>query len=1319
MFKKIVSSIVGDPNKKIINNLRPTVNAVGEMEAALQRLPDEAFRERTAALKERVAGGAALDDVLPEAFALVREASRRAIGLRHYDVQIMGGMLLHQGEVVEMRTGEGKTLVATLPLYLNALEGKGAHLVTVNEYLARRDGGWMGKIFHLLGLSVGVIGPQGMSSLFDPEYVNPGAELEDERLVHWRPCTRRQAYEADITYGISSEFGFDYLRDNMAVRQDQLVQRDLHFAIIDEVDNILIDEARTPLIISGPAARSGKDYQRFAEYVRRLRPNTAGEEEEPNGHYDIDEKSRSISLTEVGIAEIERRIEELDPDAGDSLYDPRFYHLTYYLDNALRAQYLFKRDVDYVVQGDEVVIVDDFTGRLMPGRRYSDGLHEAIEAKEGVNVKRETQTVATITLQNYFRIYDKLAGMTGTALTDAEEFDKIYELGVTPLPTNVEYIIDTGQMGLETRREKVDGAEAIVYVKPGSGDPIYYKRTDFADQVYGTIDAKDQAILREIKAVHATGRPILVGTTSVEHSETIARYLNRERIPHAVLNAKIHQSEALIVAQAGRKGAVTISTNMAGRGTDILLGGNAEGLAAEALENEMFDRPQLAQLALTLLADGEDAARDAARKSSKLTEDLVDTLAQTRARFEDAMREVDQVQIVGHLARVLQEPYGIDYNDLLEVLRRVRGGQLAEARVFVEELDKDVALVDDIMRRWSELVRYQNIRADDKQVAQFLAEQTFELHYNARAALIRAVLGDRMDEAQTLVTTIPGLGPQHIARIQELREQAKRDKEEIWRLGGLHVVGSERHESRRIDNQLRGRAARQGDPGSSRFFLSLEDDLMRRFGGERLKGFMTRTNIPEDMPIESGILDRIIESSQERIEGYNFDMRKNVVEYDDVMNAQRQAVYNERREILMGEDANLDQKVDDAFDQAIEELIDHYVNDYTGFVRAEVERVVEDFTTDATNTVNLPAVLRRVGSLLPLMAELDREELERMPPDRLTTKLVSLAHEQERQGTNLLQLLQAMGRFLPLVPPVPNLGALAGHKSGQVQTRERLRGEYLAQVESLFSEFLADYADKADRDAIWSEAETAINDAFSHFSLDGLSIKNMNERQAHFREGIDATLRDLLLQSLAALDAEQLAEALENYIDKQQAKWRQFIGEEEYRNYERLLLLQAIDREWRDYLTAMDDLRREIGLQAFGQRDPKIEYKKRSFEMFGDMRKNIDRDIADRFFRDISQHQAFIRQQQQEVAYKVQSQDAGYQTVKREKGKGTELRKDSPDVGRNDPCPCGSGKKYKNCHGRPQAGAAAAAGGGNGQAAQPAKSGKKPTKGQQKKHARR
>jgi preprotein translocase subunit SecA len=1318
MFKKIVSSFVGDPNKKIINNLRPIVDSVNGMEADLQRLPDEALHERTAALKDRVAAGAALDDLLPEAYALVREASRRAIGLRHYDVQIMGGVLLHRGEVVEMRTGEGKTLVATLPLYLNALTGKGVHLVTVNEYLARRDGGWMGKVFHSLGLSVGVIGPQGYSALYDPDYVHPGAELEDDRLVHWQPCTRRQAYEADITYGISSEFGFDYLRDNMALEQSSLVQRDLNFAIVDEVDNILIDEARTPLIISGPADQSGKDYLRFAQYVRGLRANTAEEDEEPNGHYDIDEKSRSISLTDMGISEIENRIPEIDTEAGDNLYDPRFYKLTYYLDNALRAQYLFKRDVDYVVQDGEVIIVDDFTGRLMPGRRYSEGLHEAIEAKEGVNVKRETVTVGTITLQNYFRLYDKLAGMTGTALTDAEEFDKIYELGVTPLPTNVEYIIDTGAMDLETRREKVESAESVFYVKPGSGTPKYYKRIDFPDQIYSKGAAKDQAIIGEIKRVHETGRPILVGTTSVEHSETIHDLLKKEAIDHTVLNAKLHQSEALIIAQAGRKGAVTISTNMAGRGTDILLGGNPEGLAAEALGEKMFDRDDLVRLAQRLMAEGEDAARDMARRDRKFNEDLVDALLATHAEYEAAREEIDEVQIMGYLAKTMQEPYEIDYNDLLVTLRLVRDGELGEAREYIEEMGGDIAIVEDIARRWNDLALYARVHNDPRKVGEFLAEKVFEDNYNGRAALIRLVLADQPEEARRLAQELPGLQPEHVDLIQELRERVRRERDEIWGMGGLHVVGSERHESRRIDNQLRGRAARQGDPGSSRFFLSLEDDLMRRFGGERLKGLMAR-GLPDDQALESSMFDRVIESSQERIEQYNFDMRKNVVEYDDVMNKQRQAIYNERREILMGAGDDLDKKVSAIFADAIDELVDNYIEDYAGYVRREVERIVQEHSTDATDTVHVVSILRQLRALLPDSGKLNREELERLTPERLTERLASLAHENEREGTNLLQLLQAMSQFLPLMPQAPNLGLLVRHKSGQMQTREKIRQEFVKQVQELYDDFLAEYIDGADRERIRSQTESGLNQAFAQFDFFDLTLKNYKQRQTRFRQSIDEMLRSLLLDSLSTLDGEQLSAALNHYVEKRLAQWREIIGDEEYGNFQRLMLLQSIDREWRDYLTAMDDLRREIGLQAFGQRDPKVEFKKRSFEMFSDMRRNIDRYLADNFFRRIGGHQQYIQERQAYVTYREQAREAGYQVV--QKGKRTELRKDTIDVGRNDPCPCGSGRKYKNCHGRPGM-ATAAAGGGNGQAAQggnakpAAKAGKKPP---QKKKARR
>ncbi|MCA9959474.1 MAG: SEC-C domain-containing protein, partial [Anaerolineales bacterium] len=904
----------------------------------------------------------------------------------------------------------------------------------------------------------------------------------------------------------------------------------------------------------------------------------------------------------------------------------------------------------------------------------------AIEAKEGVAVKRETVTVATITLQNYFRLYEKLAGMTGTAVTDAEEFDKIYELGVTPLPTNVEHIVTTHAMNLVAQKEKVEGAEAIKYVDPESNQPRFFKRIDFPDQVYGTENGKDQAILAEIKRFHEKGRPILVGTTSVEHSETIHHYLQREKISHNVLNAKIHQSEALIVAQAGRKGAVTISTNMAGRGTDILLGGNPEGMAAETLEKELFDRPQLAQLAATLLSEGEDAARNLAQRHGKLNPDLVGALLTTKAEFDAALAEIEEVQVIGYLARTLQEPYDMDYNGILTVLRMVHGGRLGEAREFVESLGKDVALVDDTLRQWNIYTRYVSLKGDNSKTAQFLAEVLFEQHYNARAALTRAVLAGDLDEARAVVQRVPGLEADIIDRIVALKQQTEHERQEVWQIGGLHVIGSERHESRRIDNQLRGRAARQGDPGSSRFFLSLEDDLMKRFGGERLKNFMARTNIPEDMPIENGVLDRLIASSQERLEGYNFDMRKNVIEYDDVMNKQRQAIYAERRAILLGEALDLDEKIEEAFATTINELVDNYVVNYRDYARGEVERAITAFTTEATDEINVPGVLRQVRRLLPNVMQLDRETLEGLRDDRLAERLMALAYENEEQGINLYQLLQAMGRFLPLLSPVPNLGGLAARKSGQLQAKENARREYLLQVESLFNEFLAEQIEPEKRGKIWETAVAAIDHAFAQFKVESLSTKNATAQQFRFRDEAEEAVRNLLLESLSALDSDALVIALTGYVNKQQDKWREHIGAEEYRVFQRQLLLSATDREWRDYLTAMDDLRREIGLEAVGQRDPKVEYKRRSYAMFADMRRNIEKDIADRFFRQIAGHQAFVQKQQAEQAYQIQAQDAGYQVVKRAQGKGVELRRDVPKVGRNDPCPCGSGKKYKQCH---------------------------------------
>ncbi len=1283
MFKKLWTKIIGNPDSKVINGIMPIVNQVNELEAALRGMSDEELRGQTAVLKQRVADGETLEEVTPEAFALVREASQRTTGMRHYDVQIIGGVLLHSGDVVEMRTGEGKTLVATLPLYLNALSNKGAHLVTVNEYLARRDGGWMGQIFHFLGLSVGCIGPQKFSALFDPDYVNPNAELEDDRLVHWRPCTRRQAYEADITYGISSEFGFDYLRDNMAKSKDKLVQRGLNFAVIDEVDNVLIDEARTPLIISGPAPRSGKEYQRFARYIRGLSRNTAEEDEEPNGDYDLDEKSRSIVLTELGIAKIEDRIPEIDAEAGDSLYEPRFYELTYYLDNALRAQYMFKKDVEYVVQGDDVIIIDDFTGRPMPGRRYSDGLHEAIEAKEGVNIQRETTTVATITLQNYFRLYDHLAGMTGTALTDAEEFDKIYELGVTPLPTNVQYIVEQGDRGLIEHKDKVEGDTRISYLDPDTKKPVFYKRLDHKDQVYGTERAKDAAIVSEVLRVHEMGRPILVGTTSVEHSEIIHKLLEKEGLPHTVLNAKIKQSEALIVAQAGRKGAVTISTNMAGRGTDIILGGNPEGLTAVFLEESLFDRPLLSTLAYTMIAEGENAAKELVRRHPKLSDGLLIWLKELQNEYDSALAEIKKVQIIGYLAKILQEPYNIDYNSLIILLRLVHGNKLTQAREYLEKIGKKSALADDIVRLWGLYARYQTASQDSRQKAQFLAELIFDKHYNARAALSRAVLDNNIEEARMLTETIPALPASLIESIQQIEADAKIEQQEVWNLGGLHVVGSERHESRRIDNQLRGRAARQGDPGSSRFFLSLEDDLMLRFGGERLKGFMSRTQLPDDTPIENKVLDRIIASSQERIEGYNFDMRKNVVEYDDVMTMQRQAIYGERRAILMGEEFDLDKKVEQSFSDSIEELVDNYLDNYHTFARNEIDAAILQFSTEATNTINIGGIIARLRALLPGITALDRDELDDLSSDKLAKRLMLLVYENEESGQNLNQLLQAMGRFVPLLTPVPNLAALAGRKSNQIQAREALKRAYIGKLEPFFDDFLSEQMEPSERNRIWEKAVNALHETFDNFSLDGLTSDVAEQRQAKFRKSATQVLNTLLMDSLSAMDGERLVLSLKAYVNKQQDTWRKKIGDEEYEAFQRLLLLEAIDREWRDYLTAMDDLRREIGLASIAQKDPKIEYKRRSFEMFADMRHNIEMDVANRFFVQLQSHQHYIRQQRAEEVYKLQAQQAGYQQVARKKGRGAELRRDAPKVGRNDLCPCGSGKKYKKCHGRP------------------------------------
>ncbi len=815
MFKNLVKKVFGDPNEREVKRMSPTVERINALEAEFERMSadelrgeTEAFRatiaERVGSLAEELAlarrdllqetdageriglqvevdrlqkelrtvESDAMEEILPRAFAAVREAAKRTIGLRHYDVQLIGGMVLHQGTIAEMKTGEGKTLVATLPLYLNSLTGRGSHLVTPNDYLSKYGVQWMGPVYHALGVNVAVIqsaaaNPELGSFIYDPTFPNA-----DDRYRHLRPVSRRDAYHADVTYGTNNEFGFDYLRDNMVTDLADCVQRELHYAIVDEVDNILIDEARTPLIISGQAQESSDLYSRFAQVVRRLSPER---------DYKVDEKDRLATLTEDGIAKIEQAI---GLSAGQSLYDPENFEKTPYLDNALRAHALYHLDRDYIVKDGEVIIVDEFTGRLMHGRRFSEGLHQAIEAKEGVRVQRESLTLATITFQNYFRMYEKLAGMTGTAMTEAEEFGKIYNLEVTSIPTH----------------------KAVV-------------RADLSDQVYKSQRAKFGAVVNEIQQMHERGQPVLVGTVAIETSEMLSDLLRRRGVPHNVLNAKQHEREAGIIAQAGRPGTVTIATNMAGRGVDILLGGNVDGIARERLRKAEMDLATLSE--------------------------------------------------------------------------------------------------DDPI--WKE-------------------------------ALVAA------------------------------KAEVERDREIVIAAGGLHVLGTERHEARRIDNQLRGRAGRQGDPGSSRFFISLEDDLMRRFGGQSVAGIMDRLGLEEDMPIEHGIVSKAIENAQVRVEGYNFDIRKHVLEYDDVVNKQREIIYAQRRQILS--------------EPTMRPTI-------MGMIEDELRKLVAAITSDAEGGRSMQldpqewdvdALAGEVIKIMPLPEGEDVERWRDLRPDALADHLVALAN---------------------------------------------------------------------------------------------------------------------------------------------------------------------------------------------------------------------------------------------------------------------------------------------------------------------------------------
>ncbi|MDO4381783.1 MAG: preprotein translocase subunit SecA [Clostridia bacterium] len=917
MFGKIFKSY----SEKEVKRIMPTVEKINELEPEISKLSDSELRNKTNEFKNKLKNGSSLNDILPEAFAVCREASKRVLGMRHFDVQLIGGIILHQGRIAEMKTGEGKTLVATLPVYLNALTGEGVHVVTVNDYLAKRDSEWMGKLYRFLGLSVGLV------------------------ISGMNPKAKKEAYACDITYGTNNEYGFDYLRDNMVIYKDQLVQRKLNFAIVDEIDSILIDEARTPLIISGRGKQSSDLYKKADKFVRKLIPKVIVEEDaknfvqaEDNENYDyiVDLKAKSASLTQKGIKKAE---EEFGLENFNDIENSEIVHN---VNQALRAHGVMKKDIDYIVKDGEVLIVDEFTGRIMYGRRYNNGLHQAIEAKENVKIADESKTLATITFQNYFRMYSKLSGMTGTAMTEKDEFEEIYKLDVIAIPTNKEMI-----------------------------------RKDNSDIIFKNENGKFRAVINDIRQSHEKGQPVLVGTISIEKSEKLSELLRKEGIKHEVLNAKYHEKEAEIIAQAGKYGAVTIATNMAGRGTDIMLGGNSEYLAKEEMRKLGYSEEQINQAT--------------------------------------AFNETDDQEII------------------------------ASRNKFKELQNKYNSLI-------------------------------------------------------------------------------KEEKEKVIAAGGLKIIGTERHESRRIDNQLRGRSGRQGDPGESRFYIGLDDDLMKIFGGETITKLYDTLGADENMPIESKLISNSVESAQRRVEGRNFSIRKNVLNYDDVMNTQREIIYKQRREILDGED---------------------------------------------------------------------------------------------------------------------------------------LKGNVLGMIKSLIEDIATPYF------------------ADEHINKEGL-LQELN-----------ANLTITELNSLQKPDV-HLKEVIEEAVEKATAIYEEReneIGSEELRELERVVTLKVVDEKWMDHIDNMDELKDGIGLRAYGQKDPVVQYRIEGFDMFDQMVLDIKTDVV-KFLMHARKREGDIKREET-----VKITGEGLQNSAINNLDGTMAPKTStpqnqtvinnePRIGRNDPCPCGSGKKYKNCCGK-------------------------------------
>jgi preprotein translocase subunit SecA len=1052
VLDSVLKKVFGTKHQREVKRMQPMVSAISALEPEIQKLSDTQLRGKTAEFRQQLDNGAPLDDLLIPAYAVAREAGKRVLGMRHYDVQLVGGIVLHQGKIAEMKTGEGKTLVATLPCYLNGLEGKGVHVVTVNDYLATRDAEWMGKLYGFLGLSTGVVVP-GQSN-----------------------AVKKRAYACDVTYGQNNEFGFDYMRDNMKFSIYDYVQRDLNYAIVDEVDSILIDEARTPLIISGPGETASDKYQQINEIIPRLRVEE---------HYDLDEKNRSVTLTEEGMERAQELLAGrglLGVDAAN-LYDPVNLETLHILQQCLRAHALYHRDQHYMVSEDgKVMIIDEFTGRVLAGRRWSDGLHQAVEAKERVPIQSENLTLATISFQNLFRLYRKLSGMTGTADTEATEFHNIYELDVVVIPTN---------------------------------KPI--ARVDAEDLIYKSEREKFKAICEEIELSHKAGQPVLVGTTSVEKSDAVAHFLNRRGIPHNVLNAKQHEREAYVVAQAGTPGAVTVATNMAGRGTDIVLGGNPEMLARmEVLENSAED----------LLAD--PVRRDAA--VAKATE-----------------------------------------------------------------------------------------------------------HF-----------------------------------IQKCKEDAKRVKD----AGGLRIIGTERHESRRIDNQLRGRSGRQGDPGASRFFLSLEDDLMRIFAGERVQAMMDRLGMEEDVPIEHRWVTRAVENAQKKVEERNFDIRKHLLEYDDVMNQQRKSMYALRKQVLRGEYRSV--PTDEERKAGVEPQ--PFVDEVDAELVSRVANVL-------TNMVKFHAY--------PLPdAGLTQEEVPAHRQRAMESDLASLTNVRVEQLEKDIYLW-----FGCVVP-------LDEYRNDPVGAYERVE-EAVGMSLSEQKERLLDLVDEIV--VTMTEHACPPGKHYEDWDLDGL------ERAYKEQFGIAATgIRDIT-------DREELLTKLYGDAEAVLVRKEEEFGTENFLRLFRDLYLQEIDKQWMDHLQGMDHLRDGIGLRGYGQRDPKKEYQREGFDMYLEMVQSVKSSVTLSMFtverageeelRQLEERRRQATERRQRQIRATHQGEAGSEAGRpqqpglsrrqrraaaaRDRRAGTggaappppqaappqaTVTRDRPKLGRNDPCYCGSGKKYKNCH---------------------------------------